>query len=78
MSIQPIFKHHEKPEITHFLRRHQILEATGFSQTTLWRLMHNGQFPVQVQLGPNSFGWRVRDYELWAADPQGWGNRDTE
>jgi prophage regulatory protein len=44
-----------------------MLQMTGWSRTTIYRKMDNGEFPKQVKLGRNShsMGWKGKDFEKW-------------
>ncbi len=43
--------------IDRMLRTPEVLEAMGWSRTTLHRRVRAGAFPAPVELGPNSNGW---------------------
>lgn len=47
------------------VRRPQVLEVTGLSRATVYRLIDQGLFPAPVKLGPNSVGWRESEILLW-------------
>ena len=50
------------------LRIDKVLERTGLSKTTLYRLVNSGDFPQPVRLGgPNSraVGWRLTEIQEW-------------
>ena len=47
------------------LQRPQVLERTGLSNTTVWRLQQRGDFPKPVQLSPGRVGWHERDVDNW-------------
>ena len=44
-----------------------VLEITGLSKATIYRLINSGDFPPKVQLSPRCVGWRVADIEAWLA-----------
>jgi len=46
-------------------REAKVLEATGLSKTTRWRLMKAGDFPKKIQLGPRAVGWRAEEIIEW-------------
>jgi len=50
-----------------FLRATEVAEKVGLSQTTIWRLERDGDFPRRRQLGPNSVGWLESEIEEWMA-----------
>jgi prophage regulatory protein len=39
------------------MRRKEILELLGVSNTTLWDWIRAGKFPAPISLGPNSRAW---------------------
>ena len=47
------------------LRIKQVIEATGLSRMTLWRLEKAGHFPARRQLGANSVAWLESDVTAW-------------
>jgi predicted DNA-binding transcriptional regulator AlpA len=47
------------------LRLPSVMEATGLSRTTIWRLESRGQFPARRRLGPQAIGWLLKDVEEW-------------
>lgn len=47
------------------IRIKQVLEITGFSRTTLWRMRKSNSFPKAVQLGDSIIGWYERDIHTW-------------
>lgn len=40
------------------LRRTEVQALTGLSQSTIYRLMREGKFPVGVKVGPKAVRWR--------------------
>jgi len=42
-----------------------VLEVTGLSKATVYRLLSRGEFPARVQLSPRCVGWRVADIDAW-------------
>lgn len=49
-----------------FLRIHQVIQLTGLSRMTIYRLEIAGQFPRRRQLSGNSVAWLESDIETWA------------
>jgi prophage regulatory protein len=47
-----------------------VLEATCVTKSTLYMWMRAGLFPLPVQLGPRSVGWRQSDIDAWLASRQ--------
>ena len=42
-----------------------VLEVTGLSKATVYRLLERGEFPPRVKLSPRCVGWRVADVDAW-------------
>jgi predicted DNA-binding transcriptional regulator AlpA len=49
------------------LPTHDVLNITGLSRTTLWRLEREGKFPLRLRLSANRVGWRKDEVEGWIA-----------
>jgi prophage regulatory protein len=49
-------------------RKPRVLQETGLSNTTQWRLENAGKFPARVQLSKNCVGWYEDEVEQWKAD----------
>ena len=49
-----------------FLRIRQVMQLTGLSRMTLYRLELAGQFPKRRRLSENSVAWFESDIESWA------------
>jgi len=45
-----------------------VLEVTGLSKATVYRLLERGEFPPRVKLSPRCVGWRVADVDAWLAE----------
>ena len=42
-----------------------VLEVTGLSKATIYRLLEREEFPLRVRLSPRRVGWRVADVDAW-------------
>jgi len=56
------------------LRLPEVIEATGLSRPTIYRLEAKGEFPKRRRLGRNSIGWIEEEIHAWiqarpTADP---------
>jgi prophage regulatory protein len=49
-----------------FLRIGQVMQLTGLSRMTIYRLELAGEFPKRRQLSKNSVAWRDTDIAQWA------------
>ena len=52
-----------------FLRIKAVLNRTGLTRTTLYRMVQAGKFPRQVPIGLRCSGWRESSVDEWARDP---------
>jgi prophage regulatory protein len=59
----------DMPELDKILRMRTVLERTGLSRSTLYRKMHDGTFPNQVQISEHCRGWHESAINRWIADP---------
>ncbi|MFQ3247977.1 MAG: putative DNA-binding transcriptional regulator AlpA [Arenicella sp.] len=50
------------------IRIKQVLEMTGLSRTTLWRMERKNEFPKRLPLTAGSVGWRYSEVEKWVQD----------
>jgi predicted DNA-binding transcriptional regulator AlpA len=55
-----------------FLSKKMIIEQTGFSISTLDRLVRARMFPKPIRLSPNRVAFRRSEVEAWQANPDGW------
>ena len=49
-----------------FLRIRQVMQITGLSRMTIYRLELAGKFPKRRQLSENSVAWLESDLAAWA------------
>ena len=47
------------------VRAKEVVEKTGLSRTTIWRMERYKSFPARVSLGKNSIGWKMSDIQKW-------------
>jgi len=48
-----------------FLRRSEVAEYLGISETTVWRWVRGGSFPKPVRIGPNTVGFLEEEIQAW-------------
>lgn len=48
-----------------YLKRHEVLERYGFSESTIYRLMASGRFPKPITFSPRNRKWRLDDLQAW-------------
>lgn len=47
------------------LRIDEVVELTGLSRSTIYRMERERQFPRHLVLGSRGIGWRYKDVEKW-------------
>jgi prophage regulatory protein len=47
------------------LRVKEVIQVTGLSRMTIYRLERSGQFPKRRRIGQNSVAWLDDDLALW-------------
>lgn len=47
------------------LRAEDVVDRTGLSRTSIWRMEKRGDFPARIQLSPNRVGWLESDVDEW-------------
>ena len=47
------------------LRLPQVLELTGLSRISIWRMQKAGRFPKCFRLGDRAVGWKQSEIEVW-------------
>ena len=47
------------------LRGPEVVQRTGLSSTTIWRLERDGKFPRRRRISGNLVGWRSDEIEVW-------------
>jgi prophage regulatory protein len=50
---------------TALLRLPEVIQRTGYSRSSLWRLIRIGQFPAPIKLGARAVGWRDDLIQHW-------------
>ena len=63
-----------KPFEERMLRLPQVVEISGLSPSTIFRLMKQGQFPPVKQVGPRAARWRLSEIDAWIAGLPGGSN----
>lgn len=47
------------------IRMREVVQRTGLSRTTIYRMKEAGTFPQSVALGENSIAWRSNEIDAW-------------
>jgi prophage regulatory protein len=53
------------PDLDRYVRLPSVLEKTGLSETTIYRLIKRGEFPVPNKLGAQAVGWKLSAVTHW-------------
>ena len=56
------------PPLDPILRKKEVLEITGFSDTTEWRERKAGRFPEPIQITDRLIGWPESVIRAWIAE----------
>ena len=48
-----------------FLRRTEVEDQTGFSRSSIYRLMRSGLFPEPIKIGPRAVRWKSSEIEAY-------------
>ena len=49
------------------IRRTEVCDLTGLSNSSIVRLERRGEFPARRRLGPNAVGYLLTEVEAWIA-----------
>jgi len=47
------------------MRRREVQHSTGFSRSSLYRLIARKEFPPPIRLSKNAVGWLASEVEAW-------------
>ena len=50
---------------TRILRAAAVMDKCGFRRTTLWRLVHEADFPKPIFITGKAIGWREDQVDEW-------------
>ena len=50
------------------IRIKEVIDRTGLSRTTIWRLEKSGRFPGRIKLSARSVGWFECQVDEWIRD----------
>lgn len=51
--------------MSQILRIQRVIQVTGLSRSSIYRLEREGEFPSRRRLGPNTVGWLEEDVVAW-------------
>jgi prophage regulatory protein len=54
------------PDDDSYMRPPEVMSRTGLSESTIYRLVREGDFPSPRKLGANAVGWKVSAYRAWS------------
>jgi predicted DNA-binding transcriptional regulator AlpA len=53
------------PSDVRILRTSEVLQTTGLSRTSVWRLERAGKFPARRRITSGAVGWRSDEVQQW-------------
>ncbi len=56
--------------VDRFLRRDEVEKLTGYRKTAIYAMIPRGEFPRQIQIGPNRVVWLESDIQRWMEERQ--------
>lgn len=54
------------------IRMPEVIQQTGLSRRSIYRMIERGDFPRQQQISANMVAWYQSDIDDWIANPMGW------
>ena len=51
--------------VDRLLRRREVERITGLSRSSIYRMMHDGDFPRPVRVSPTAVRWKESDITAW-------------
>ena len=55
-------------DIPSLLTRHEVIDITGYSIASIYRLMRAGHFPEPIKIGPRSIRWKAEEIAAYIED----------
>jgi prophage regulatory protein len=55
------------PSKRRILRLKEVIQCTGLSRASIYRLVADGAFPLPISLGTRSTGWHEAEVDEWCA-----------
>lgn len=47
------------------IRLNEVMDMTGLSRSTIYRMMEKGDFPKSTPLGERAIGWSMSEVQEW-------------
>jgi len=69
MQASSSINQHKIQFANQIIRRADVVQLTGISETTIWRMESKGRFPKAVKLTNRCVGYRKSDIEEWLQSP---------
>lgn len=67
MSTQSLAPAAHPDQISRIVSPRQLLDLTGLSQATIWRMVARGDLPRPIRLSPGRVGWPESEIRAWLA-----------
>ena len=64
-QTKPIYSADKYDHPNRIIRLKEVVELTGLSRSTIYKLMNDDKFPKSNKLGAKSVGWHMRDIQAW-------------
>lgn len=53
------------PELDRMIREPECRAMTTLSNSTRWRMEHEGKFPKRIKIGPSAVAYRLSEVQAW-------------
>jgi len=67
--------HGDQRGLDPIIRLPEVVELTGLSRSSIYRMATEGRFPAPLKLGARSSGWRASSIAQWIESRQPAGDR---
>jgi len=76
MSENTLNRANNEKGIDRIIRKPAMIDLTGLSNTTLWRLEKAGKFPKRITIGGKACGWLMSEFQQWLREKSLERNQD--
>ena len=62
---------------TKWIKLKTVMRLTHYSKSSIYRLIHLGEFPEPVRISPRHVVWRLEDVMRWMSEKEGPANDEV-
>jgi len=71
-------KGHWMSQNNKIIRLNEVMDMTGLSRSTIYRMMDKEDFPLSTSLGERAIGWSMQEVQEWVQNKLNIRNRMSE